>query len=162
MPSAEVPPSFTVRLFRPQDAAAFRALNEAWITRHFILEESDRITLNDPFGHILEPGGQIVVAEAADEVVGCCALIPVAPGVFELAKMAVAESHRARGIGRKVLEIAIAQARTMGAHTLYLESNSVLANAVHLYESLGFRHIPVDRRHPSAYARADVFMDLKL
>jgi GNAT superfamily N-acetyltransferase len=82
--------------------------------------------------------------------------------VFELAKMAVSERYRGHGIGRKLLEYAIAQAKVLGAHTLELASNAKLANAVHLYESLGFRHLPADRVGRSPYARANVFMELHL
>ena len=150
------------RLFQQGDAAAFRELNEAWIARYFRVEEQDRIQLGDPENHILRTGGQIVMAVAGEERIGCCALVFVRPGVFEVAKMAVSESYRGHGIGRKLLEYTIAQAKALGAHTLELASNSKLANAVHLYESLGFRHLPSDRVQPSPYARANVFMELKL
>jgi N-acetylglutamate synthase-like GNAT family acetyltransferase len=102
------------------------------------------------------------MAVAGEERIGCCALIFVRPGVFEVAKMAVAESYRGRGIGRRLLEYTIAQAKALGAHTLELASNDKLADAVHLYESLGFRHLPVERVEPSPYARANVFMELHL
>jgi N-acetylglutamate synthase-like GNAT family acetyltransferase len=155
-------PEVTFRPFQHGDAGAFRQLNEQWITRYFRLEEHDRIVLEDPENTILSSGGQIIMATAGDERVGCCALIPVRPGVFELAKMAVSENLRGQGIGRRLLAYTIAQARAMGAHTLELGSNSKLANAVHLYESFGFRHIPPERLKPSPYARANVFMELHL
>lgn len=46
-----------IRLYRPEDAVAFRELNEAWIRKYFALEEHDREMLNDPEGYILRPGG---------------------------------------------------------------------------------------------------------
>ena len=150
------------RLFQPGDAEAFRELNEEWIARYFHLEEHDHIQLRDPEDSILRTGGQIVMAVAGEEKIGCCALIFVRPGVFEVARMAVAESYRGHGIGRKLLEYTIAQARVLGAHTLELASNTKLANAVHLYESLGFRHLPPEQVEPSPYARANVFMEMHL
>ena len=150
------------RLFQPGDAEAFRELNEAWIARYFRLEEQDRIQLGDPENHILRPGGQIVMAVAGEERIGCCALIVVKSGVFEVAKMAVSERYRGHGIGRKLLEYTIAQAKLLGADTLELASNTKLVNAVHLYESVGFRHLPPERLEPSPYARANVFMELHL
>jgi N-acetylglutamate synthase-like GNAT family acetyltransferase len=152
----------TFRLFQHGDANAFRELNEEWIAQYFRLEEQDHIQLRDPEESILRTGGQIVIAAAGDERIGCCALIFVRQGVFELAKMAVSERYRGHGIGRKLLEYAIAQAKVLGAHTLELASNAKLANAVHLYESLGFRHLPADRVGRSPYARANVFMELHL
>lgn len=152
----------TFRLYQQGDALAFRELNEAWIARYFRLEEPDRIQLGDPEGYILRRGGQIVMAMAGEERIGCCALIFIKPGVFEVAKMAVSESYRGHGIGRKLLQYTIEQARALGAHTLELASNRKLADAVHLYESLGFRHLPAEQVAPSAYVRADVFMEMKL
>ena len=84
------------------------------------------------------------------------------PGIFEVAKMAVSDRYQGRGTGRKVLEYTVAQARALGARRLYLETNSKLANAIHLYESVGFRHLPPDRVTPSPYARSNVQMEMLL
>ena len=159
---AIVTSDITFRLFQQGDADAFRELNEAWIARYFRVEEPDRIQLGDPEGKILRAGGQIVMGVAGEERIGCCALIFLRPGVFEVAKMAVSEGYRGHGVGRKLLEYTILQARALGAHTLELASNSKLANAVHLYESMGFRHLPPERVEPSPYARANVFMEMHL
>ena len=99
---------------------------------------------------------------ADGQAVGCCALVAMAAGEFEVAKMAVTESAQGKGIGRRVLQKTIAEARASGARRLYLETNRTLATAVRLYESLGFKHIPAERIVPSVYARADVFMELLL
>jgi ribosomal protein S18 acetylase RimI-like enzyme len=72
--------------------------------------------------------------------------------------MAVDESSQGRGIGRRLLAYTIEQGRALGATSLYLESSSRLANAIHLYESLGFQHLPP---RPSPYVRANVFMELR-
>jgi predicted N-acetyltransferase YhbS len=73
--------------------------------------------------------------------------------------MAVAPAERRQGIGRRLIETAIAKAERMGATRLYLESNATLPGAVALYASMGFRHLPPSRITPSHYARADVFME---
>jgi GNAT superfamily N-acetyltransferase len=81
-------------------------------------------------------------------------------GEFEVAKMAVTESAQGTGVGRRLLEKVIEEARTAGATRLYLETNRRLTPAIRLYESTGFRHLPPERIVPSAYARADVYMEL--
>jgi len=153
-----------LRPFRAADNEAFRVLNEAWIEKHFGLEPKDRDTLNDPEHMILAKGGHIFMAVdmAVDggTAVGCCALLLVRPGVYEVAKMTVAESQRGRGLGRKILAYTIAQGKALGATSLYLETNDTLHDAIHLYEELGFRHLPPERVTPSPYARANVFMEL--
>jgi GNAT superfamily N-acetyltransferase len=151
-----------IRRFQPGDEAAFQRLNEEWIVRHFALEEADRELLADPARHILAPGGQILFAVADGEAVGCCALIREEPGVYLLAKMGVTEARQGQGIGRRLLEAAIAGARERGASRLALESNSKLASAVHLYESVGFRHVPPEHLKPSPYARTNVSMEMDL
>ena len=148
-----------LRPYRAGDAEAFRLLNEAWIEKYFGLEEADRAILNNPEGYVLAKGGHIFFATVAGAPIGCCALVPMEPGVYEVAKMAVAEEWQNRGIGRRVLAYTIEQARTLGATRLYLETNAKLANAIHLYEALGFKHLP-PRQSP--YVRANVFMEQEL
>lgn len=159
--SSAQPNRLVLRRFRPGDEAAFLRLNEAWISTDFVLEEEDRAILSDPRTHILDPGGAICIAELGGEPVGCCALMVMAPGDLELAKMTVADSTRGLGIGQQLLEFAIEQAREMAAHRIYLESNTKAAAAVRLYERIGFRHLP-GPLHPSKYERANVFMELRL
>ena len=148
-----------VREFQPADAEAFFELNREWIQRYFWLEPADLEVLWHPQTAILDNGGRILVAERNGVCVGCCALIAMGPGEYELAKMAVAPAERRHGIGRRLMTAAIALAEEMGATRLYLESNATLPGAIALYESMGFRHLPKERIKPSHYARADVFME---
>jgi GNAT superfamily N-acetyltransferase len=64
-------------------------------------------------------------------------------------------------VGRRLLQFAIDHARRLGARRLYLESNTKAAAAIHLYEELGFAHLPASAHH-SKYARADTFMEMFL
>jgi GNAT superfamily N-acetyltransferase len=152
----------SIRSFRSEDANDFRRLNEEWITRYFGLEEKDSRTLNDPGKYILAPGGYIAMAFVGRDAVGCCALIRLDDTSFEVAKMAVTPSWQGRGLGRKLLEHVISEARQLEAERLYLETNSKLTPAIRLYESLGFRHLPAGPVTPSPYQRADVYMELFL
>jgi putative acetyltransferase len=124
--------------FRPEFAAAFRALNEAWIKRYFALEPRDREVLGDPAGKV----------------------IALQDGCLEVAKMAVTEAYKGRGVGRELMAACVARARQLGVSRLYLETNSGLAPALGLYRSFGFE--VVEPAEPSPYARADVAMELLL
>jgi GNAT superfamily N-acetyltransferase len=146
--------------FRPELAGAFRALNEAWITRLFALEAKDREVLADPVGKVIAPGGHIFFALDGPEPVGCCALMAMQGGGFEVAKMAVADSHKGRGLGRALMAACVERAGRLGAPRLYLETNSGLAPALGLYRSFGF--VEIVPPSPSPYARADVIMELRL
>jgi len=149
-----------IRQFLPGDAAAFRRLNEEWITRFFRIEPKEAPVLADPQTTILDAGGRIFFAIASERCVGCCALIRLNDKEFEVAKMAVEPLYRGAGIGRRLLHRAIEEGRNAGAQRLYLETNHALTPAIRLYESVGFKHIPDHRILPSQYARADVYMEL--
>jgi ribosomal protein S18 acetylase RimI-like enzyme len=150
----------TIREFEAGDEAAFRSLNEEWIRRYFVIEPKDEASFADPRGSILDRGGRIFFAVQDRQPVGCCALLSMESGGFEVAKMAVSESYRGNGIGRRLLEKAVAEARAAGAHRLYLETNKKMQPAIRLYESIGFRHVPSERIVPSPYSRANVYMEL--
>jgi ribosomal protein S18 acetylase RimI-like enzyme len=145
-----------------EEAQAFERLNLAWISELFTLEPANRDALGDPFGSIVEPGGDVLIASSEDRIVGFAALIPAGEGVFELSKMTVDAAERGRGIGRKLLATALERAGELGTTSLFLVSNSRPAPAVGLYESVGFRHVPPDEIGPMHYERADVFMKLQL
>lgn len=155
-------PEITIREFQPGDEIAFRRLNEAWITRYFAIEPKDEYSFANPQQTILDRGGRIFFAIQNGQAVGCCALLLMKPGEYEVSKMAVAESSRGSGIGRRLLESIIEQARNAGATRLYLETNRKLTPAISLYESVGFQHLSPERIIPSPYARADVYMELLL
>jgi GNAT superfamily N-acetyltransferase len=150
----------SIREFAAGDEIAFRKLNEEWIARYFKLEAKDEEALGDPRNSILAHGGRIFFAIRNGRTVGCCALVAAGAGDYEVAKMAVTESAQGKGIGRRLLEAVIAEARSAGARRLHLETNHALTPAIRLYESVGFQHIPPARRVSSDYARSDVQMEL--
>lgn len=146
--------------FRPELAPDFRRLNLDWIERLFSVEGPDLKVLDDPARAIIASGGQIFFAQDGGAVIGTVAMIHCGGGRYELAKMAVAQSHQRRGIGAMLGQAGIAWARTAGAQAVFLETNSRLDGAIRLYERLGFRHAPWP--HPSDYARGDVYMELPI
>ena len=149
-----------LRDFRPGDQPIFRQLNEEWISRYFTLEPADLKALDHPEEYILAPGGRILFAEVDGQVVGTCALIKMADGGYELAKMAVAPAAQGQQIGYLLGQAAVQRVRDLGGQRVYLESNSQLGPALALYRKLGFRDLAVP--NPSPYARADVQMELWL
>jgi GNAT superfamily N-acetyltransferase len=148
--------------FQPQFADAFRTLNEAWITRFFAMEPKDAELIGDPRGQILDKGGHVFFAMEDGAPVGCVALIAMADGGFEVAKMAVSEASRGRGHAKALMSACVERARALGAPRLYLESNEILTPARALYRAFGFTDLEPDRRPASPYSRANVWMELLL
>ena len=139
---------------------AFKALNLEWIEKHWQPEAKDLESLENPMMNIIEPGGYIAMALKGDTPIGCCALKRMdTPGHYELAKMAVTESAQGLGIGYRLGQAMIAQAKKRGAQVLYLESNTVLQPAIQLYRKLGFKQVPM---RPSPYDRCNIQMELIL
>jgi putative acetyltransferase len=148
--------------YEPRFRDYFRQLNLEWIERFFRIEPPDREILEDPETFVLSKGGHIFFARLGTEIVGTCALLKHDDGTFELAKMGVTPRAQGKQVGRRLAEAAIRQARTVGASAVFLETNSRLIPAIRLYESLGFIHEAPPPGQHERYARADVFMRLKI
>lgn len=152
----------TTRLFEPKDAQAFHDLNIAWIKKYFVVEDKDRKTLEQPEAYILGIGGRIIIAELDGKAVGTAALIPITNNKLELAKMCVDETHQGSGIGKAIMARVDKEAKDMGADTIWLESNTVLDAAMHLYKSCGYQELSGADCTPSPYARCNIQMEKKL
>jgi ribosomal protein S18 acetylase RimI-like enzyme len=144
--------------YRPEFRPDFERLNRIWLEQHSLLEPVDLEYLREPERLILALGGQVFFAVQGEMVVGTCAAIPITATTWELAKLAVDPSARGLGIGRRLCEAVLAYARAGGATEIVLTSHTALVEAIHLYETLGFRHAPLppDVR----YETANVYMRL--
>lgn len=146
--------------YEPRYQADWKRINVAWISKSFVVEDVDLEVLDRPKENIIDPGGCIILAMEGDNVVGTCALLSGAPGVYQMVKMAVDDAWRGKGIGRVLCEAIIERARELGGHTLMLYSNRAgAAVAIALYRKLGFRELSLPTK---AYARADIYMELEL
>ncbi|WP_439698900.1 GNAT family N-acetyltransferase [Mucilaginibacter sp. AW1-7] len=147
--------------YEPQYAAAFKSLNEEWISTYFEMEEADHRTLDHPQEYILDKGGKIFVALYNNEAVGACALIKLNDNEydFEMAKMAVSPGAQGKSIGSLLGNAVINAALQMGAKNVYLESNTLLKPAINLYHKLGFKKIA---GKSTPYKRCDIQMVLDL
>lgn len=147
--------------FDPKYADDFKQLNLVWLERYFQVEPIDVAVLNNPEERIIKPGGMIFFALLDGAVVGTCALIRHTDGLFELAKMAVADNHQGQGIGTQLLRHAIEWARSQSIQKLFVETNTVLERAVRLYQRVGFKEIEHDSSN-SHYRRTNLKMELNL
>lgn len=138
--------------------ARFKAINEQWITRLFVLEEEDIKTLEDPEGYVLSGGGRIYIALLNGYPVGTCGYLNMGGGVYEMIKMAVDEDYRGLRIGRLLGDHSVADMKRRGAKSLILFSNTDGSpTAIELYRKLGFVEIPLGN---SEFQRANIKMEL--
>jgi ribosomal protein S18 acetylase RimI-like enzyme len=82
------------------------------------------------------------VAEVDGRVVGSIALRRRPDSTGHISKFFVSASQRGRGIGRRLLELAIEEARRRKLYRLDLETRTFFESAIHLYESTGWRRGP--------------------
>jgi putative acetyltransferase len=143
--------------YQDKHADEFARLNREWLDRFELYEEADAKHLYSPRETILDIGGEIFVAEVGNRVVGTCALVPLSDEVFEVAKLAVSADSRGEGLGRRLAEFAMKRAWDRGASRVTLLSSSKLGPALKLYESLGFKSMPLPSSQP--YETADVYME---
>jgi len=85
-------------------------------------------------------GGVFYVLEAkGGSIVGSYGLYSIDSATCELRKMYLHRDHRGKGLGRRLLEHALAEARRLGFKQVTLETASVLKEAIRLYEAYGFQ-----------------------
>jgi putative acetyltransferase len=136
----------------------FKSLNVEWLERYNLMEAPDLAVLNEPRKMILDEGGFIFLAKADEQIIGSAALIKE-HGIYELAKMSVAEEFRSKGISKLLLEKCLDKAKEIGVKKIILFSNHQLKAALGLYEKYGFQYIPVQ---DSPFLTADIKMELTL
>jgi putative acetyltransferase len=104
----------------------------------------------DPDGHDLdviafgEPKNQVLefVAEMDGHAVGSVIVTPRSDGSGILTKFFVDAAYRGQGIGRPLLGVAVDAARAAGLRRLELDTRTFFHEAIHLYESTGWRPVP--------------------
>jgi len=145
--------------YQPCYQTAFKLLNEEWINAYFKMEEADYKAVEHPDEYILQKGGHIFVALYKNEPVGVCALLKLDdPNYdYELAKLAVTPKIQGKGIGLMLGEAVVNKAIELGGNKIYLESNTILEPAIHLYKKLGFKKIV---GHTTPYERCNIQMEL--
>jgi amino-acid N-acetyltransferase len=78
-----------------------------------------------------------VYTDEGGEVVGCCALTIIWADLAEVRSLAVDESQRGKGIGSKLVEWAVAEARRLGIRKIMS-----LTYEQRFFEKLGFEVVP--------------------
>jgi RimJ/RimL family protein N-acetyltransferase len=158
--------SARVRRAEPADAPALAALAAAVAAEPegWLLEPTPGRTVGDERRYLRyarrDPNAAVLVAEDGGELVGRLSISrdphPASAHVADLG-VAVAATHRRRGIGTALLAAAEEWARAAGVEKLELHVFPHNAPALALYDRLGYEREGVRRRH---YRRRDgAFVD---
>lgn len=115
--------------------------------------------LNQFPGDYAPPRGALLLAELDGEPVGCVGLRPLDPDTCEMKRLYVRSSCRGRGVGRRLAERVIDEARSRGYRRMRLDTVPSMTEAIRLYRGLGFLEIPAYRFNP---VRGALFFELPL
>ena len=102
---------------------------------------------SDPH-EIRAPNGLFLVAVLRGEPVGCGALKFHGDEPTEVKRMWVAPSARGLGLGRRLLFELEARAAAHGSHTVHLETNKTLTEAIAMYRSSGYVEVDAFNDEP--------------
>jgi DNA-binding MarR family transcriptional regulator/GNAT superfamily N-acetyltransferase len=102
--------------------------------------------------HMAPGAGAFVVATSDGEPVACGGVQAVEPGVGEIKRMWVHPAWRGAGLGSRLLRHLEQVAGGLGHHTVLLDTNGTLVEAIAMYERAGYRHI--GRYNDNPYAQA--------
>jgi len=92
------------------------------------------------------PLGRVLVARSDGAIVGHLQLIPAERGgEIEVKSLAVAEQRQGSGIGRALIERALAECRQAGATTVLVSTAAADVGALRFYQRVGFRMLSVER-----------------
>jgi putative acetyltransferase len=104
-------------------------------------------------------GGTFFVLEAEDgSIIGAYGLYQIDEQTCELRKMYLDKAYRGKGLGKFLLEDALSRARQLGFESMFLETASVLKEAIALYRSYGF----TEYNPPHMSSRCDQAYQLEL
>jgi putative acetyltransferase len=150
----------TIRDYRSGDDAGIRRVIAGSLATYGLVLELDTTDrdLEDITACYIAAGGSFRVLEHADTLVGTCGLHNESQGIAELRKMYLDPRYKGRGLGRRLLDDAIENARRLGFRTIILESNSRLIEAAALYRKRGF----VDAARDHLASRCDYALKLDL
>ena len=111
------------------------------------------------FSDCIRVGYRCIVLEENGEIIAY-GVMSVAAGEAHVFNVAVDIQLRNKGLGRKVMERLMADAKLMKSQSLFLEVRPSNIAAVNLYESLGFNQIGIRKDyypHPDGREDAMIF-----
>lgn len=113
------------------------------------------------------PKHPILVADSGGDVIGWISLSEWSDrcSYSDTAEVSlyVAEEHRGKGVGRKLLKAALYEGREIGLHTIVSRIAGGNETSVRLHESFGFQHIGIMREVGRKFGKLiDVYLMQKI
>jgi len=141
----------TIRRAELRDLDSITAIYNDAITKTIATFDTQPKTAREQLSWFEEHGPRhpILVADSDGEVVGWISLSEWSDrcAYSDTAEVSlyVAEKHRGKGVGKKLLESVVEEAGKVGLHTLVSRIAGGNKTSIHLHESFGFEHVGIMR-----------------
>lgn len=124
----------------PEDAGAVLAIWREFVASPSVslAHQNNEAEFADLPGKYAPPDGRLLVAERDGQIVGCIAFRKVDERICEMKRLYVRPQERGRGIGRRLSERLLAEARDAGYSEMRLDVLEEFERARALYTTLGF------------------------
>lgn len=97
----------------------------------------------DHLDEMLPPAGRLALAFGqSGQLLGCGAMRRIRQDAVEMKRMFVRPEAQGQGLGRRLFEMRIAEARNMGCRTIYVDTVKGNRPMLSIYERHGFQYIP--------------------
>jgi GNAT superfamily N-acetyltransferase len=99
-------------------------------------------------GDYAPPFGRLLLAKLGNDTAGCVALRKLSDAACEMKRLFVRPAFKGKGVGRKLANAIIKEARGIGYMTIRLDTLASMNEAQTLYRSLGFKPIQAYNPNP--------------
>jgi putative acetyltransferase len=166
-------PSLTVGLLTPSPMELIQAQSaqeieqarqlfreyQSWLQIDLCFQNFEKELAKLP-GDYVAPEGRLLLAHEEAQLAGCVALRKIDERICEMKRLFLREECRGKGLGRKLIEAIIREAREIGYDRMRLDTlPPKMSDAIALYRAYGFKQIAAYYDNPVTGA---IFMELDL
>jgi GNAT superfamily N-acetyltransferase len=146
----------------PEEIEAARNLfkeYEAWLGLSLCFQNFEQELAHLP-GDYAPPRGRLLLVSEHELLAGCIALRPIDLTTCEMKRLFLRPGFRGKGLGRKMIDYLVHEARTVGYERMRLDTiGGRMDRAIALYRSVGFKEIEPYYDSPVGET---IFMELDL
>ena len=107
------------------------------------------------------PKGRLLLVTVDGKPAGCVAMRPTSDDCCEMKRMFVYSEFQGRGVGRALAVTIVQAGRLAGYKAMRLDTGILQAEAIGLYESIGFQKVAPYYELPQEMSRLMLFMELR-
>jgi GNAT superfamily N-acetyltransferase len=132
---------------------------QSWLQIDLCFQNFERELTQLP-GDYAQPAGRLLLAYEESQLAGCVALRKIDERICEMKRLFLRAEFRGHGLGRRLIETVIREAKQIGYERMRLDTLPPKMNdAIDLYRSYGFKEIASYYDNPVPGA---IFMELDL